>query len=116
MSFLDYYGPTPSFFLGGTVFFSASFLDQNGIPINPSTVVANLVYPASGGGTRTVSVSLTIVSGFQWAGNWVADSASPVFATAGTVFGSIQTSPPLPAVRDFQFSLSANPANLALDT
>jgi hypothetical protein len=115
MSFLYYNGPTPSFFLGGTVFFSVSFLDQNGNPANPISAVVNLVYQAQGGGTKNVSISMS-VTGFQWAASWVADSEAPVLAAVGTVYGSIQSSPLLPAVRDFQFFLSANPANLALDT
>jgi hypothetical protein len=114
MSFLDYYGPTPSFFLGGTLFFSASFLDQNGSPTNPASVIVNLIYPAQGGGTKSTSISMT-VTGFQWTANWVADSASPVLAAVGLVYGSLQSNPPLPAVKDFQLFLSANPANQALD-
>jgi hypothetical protein len=96
---------------GGTAQFSTTFFDFDGNAVNPQGAVVNIVYPLPGGGQETVAVNYTAPSApsFVWVAQW--DSRG---AANGAVSCSVHTTGPgIPfAVEDFEFVLTANPANL----
>lgn len=95
---------------GANVHFEATFFDADGSPVTPTSANVNLVYPTPGGGTAQATVAMA--SGTPWTADWLSNVAAP-----GTVYGSVETAGVTPViVRDFQFILQANAANLALDT
>lgn len=106
------FGETAYLFRGTTVFFSTTFYDQNNNIVQPSGASVTLVFPDPGGeGTDTATVAMTAPS--APATNWTAEWDSRA-SGAGAVSGTVYTAggPPV-AVGDFEFVLSANPANLA---
>lgn len=102
-------GSVTAFARGTTVFFSATFYDQNSFVVQPSSATINIVYPASGG-TATASVSMTgpAAPAVNWTGQW--DSRG---SGVGAVSWSLHSDPGPPfGVAEGEFILTGNPANM----
>jgi hypothetical protein len=104
-------GSTQVLVRGATIQFATTFYDVNGVVLQPDNATVNIL-PAQA--TTPISVSMTPPSGggVQWTAMW--DTRN--IPAPQTVYWSIHTGigDPVPVTaEDGQFTLSANPANLA---
>jgi hypothetical protein len=100
-------------FRGATAFFTTTFYDANNNVTQPAGAVLTLAFiDAVTGNEDTASITMTAPTfpAVTWTAEWDSRGAAPP-----TVWGSIHTTGSLIpyAVEDFQFTLSANTANLA---
>jgi hypothetical protein len=98
-------------FRGATVQFSTTFKDANGNVTQPASAAVSIVYPLVGGGmSNPLSVPMTppTFPAVVWTAQWDTRDVGP-----GVVYCSIHSGGgPPSSVEDFQFTLTANPANL----
>jgi hypothetical protein len=102
---------SPPIARGSTVFFTTTFYDITGAVTQPAGAIVALAYTDENGAQiDNAIVTMTSPTGpaTAWVGQWDSRSIGP-----GVVACSIHTTGGVPAaVQDFQFTLSANTANL----
>lgn len=97
---------------GGTVYFSTIFYDINGNVTQPAGAEINLVFPNLDGSTGTTLISMTapVSPAIAWTAQWDSRNVAP----GGVSYSVHSTGLAIPyAVEDGDFTIEANPANLA---
>jgi hypothetical protein len=93
---------------GNVIEFSATFLDENGDPVTPTSASVFVNYRTSetdGTARDTIEIELDEDSDGNFTGSWATEDAA-----AGRVFWSVRANDP-DAAEDGVIKLRANPAN-----